>query len=104
MIVFACCQKAPEHDVWQFMLFLDDVRTDNGAIKFWPNSTTRLIDETHPRKSVEGLAEEIPEADAGELFVWHARTIHQSLPNKTNKRRLGLSWYVTTETVIERVN
>lgn len=91
-----------EHDVFMCMLFLDKTGPDNG-IEFWPNSVGRLVDHDHPKQAIKDLESDVPVFESGELAIWHARTLHQSLANKTDRQRLSLSWYISETTVISNV-
>jgi ectoine hydroxylase-related dioxygenase (phytanoyl-CoA dioxygenase family) len=83
--------------VYSFMLFIDEVTTENGAIEFWKFSQYIELDERHPMRPLErcGLELELLVGPEGTVVIFDSRLLHRSVPNATNKLRLTLHWYVT---------
>jgi ectoine hydroxylase-related dioxygenase (phytanoyl-CoA dioxygenase family) len=84
--------------VYSFMLFLDEVNVDNGAIEFWPKSKQMPVDKQNPERTLKmtGWTSEIVTGPKATVMAWDAFVLHRSLPNKTEKQRLTLQWFVTT--------
>jgi ectoine hydroxylase-related dioxygenase (phytanoyl-CoA dioxygenase family) len=85
--------------VYSFLLFLDEVTSENGTVAFWRHS--KLIGPIHPRHPERaldqaGLTSELLVGEEGTVYVWDSRLLHRSLANRTQKRRLALQWLVTS--------
>jgi hypothetical protein len=85
--------------VYTFVLFLDDVTPDNGAIKMWPKSKNCPHDRRSPKRVIKKsmLEDRILHGPRGTVCIWDARLLHQSLPNRTNKLRRTLVWMVNSK-------
>lgn len=77
------------------MVNIDIVTEDNGAVRFYPNS------ESLPIESQQSISRILRKArytdltgEIGDVTIWDAETIHYSLPNKSNKDRATLHWYI----------
>ena len=79
--------------VYSFLLCVDDVTEDNGAVLFWPESKKWPLDS---KKSIP-LSTVTLAGPKGTVFVWDSRMLHRSLPNKTNHVRKALSWFVNSQ-------
>jgi len=71
--------------VYSIMIFLDKVTEENGTIKFWRGSQMVKVQPKNAPRSAEqaGLKTENCFGPEGNVAVWDARLLHQSLPNKT---------------------
>ena len=86
--------------VYSFFLFLDEVTAANGTIAFWRESKLiGPVDPRHPERALDkaGMSSELLLGNAGTVYVWDSRLLHQSLANSTDKRRLALQWLVTSD-------
>jgi len=84
--------------VYSFMLFLDEVTAENGAIEFWKDSKLcGPLEKKCPERAINkaGLASEVATGPKAYVMVWDARILHRSLPNKSQNQRLTLQWLVT---------
>ena len=85
---------------------IDDVRVDNSCVQIIPGSHKKVL---HHVKSREGMAfgeEADPDAfgtagllnmemNPGEFFLFNEKLLHHSEPNRSQRRRLGMSVRVT---------
>ncbi len=85
--------------VYTFMLFLDDVTADNGAIEIWKESEECQVNPKNSMRAIDqdNLISECVEGKAGSLYIWDARLLHRSLPNKTETDRVTIAWVVKEE-------
>ena len=85
--------------VYTFMLFLDPVTKDNGAIEIWRESKTCPVEPNHKERGIlqRGLAPELVLGGEGTLKIWDARLLHRSLPNRTTRDRTTLLWMIKTK-------
>ena len=82
--------------VYTFMLFLDPVTKDNGAIQIWRESKTCPVEPHHKERGIlqRRLAPELVLGGEGTLKIWDARLLHRSLPNTTTRDRTTLLWMI----------
>ena len=81
------------------MLFLDDVTADNGAIEIWKESEECPVNPKNRMQAIvqNNLVSKCVKGKAGSLYIWDARLLHRSLPNKTKRDRVTLVWVVKAE-------
>jgi len=81
--------------VCSFLHMLHDVTSQNGAMKFWPNTTES------PFNPKNGVDQQEPSKETtnkdGTLLVFDSRMVHQSLPNTTEGQRLVISGFVCSQ-------
>jgi ectoine hydroxylase-related dioxygenase (phytanoyl-CoA dioxygenase family) len=85
--------------VCSFLLFLDEVTTDNGTVVFWRHSKLiSPVDPRHPERALvqAGLKSELLLGKEGTVCVWDSRLLHRSLANRTENRQLALQWIATS--------
>jgi ectoine hydroxylase-related dioxygenase (phytanoyl-CoA dioxygenase family) len=91
--------------IFSFMIFLDDVSGENGAIEFWPNSiSVPLPSRPTPalrRITASGLSSTLLTGPEGTVSVWDAREVHRSIRNDTEGSRRTMFFFVTTEDAAE---
>ena len=83
--------------VYTFLLCIDEVIEENGSIKMWCNSKKLSHDSSNPSRGKEGMDVKTLVGPKSTVFVWDARLLHQSLPNKSNNARTVLAWLVTSK-------
>ena len=89
---------------------IDDVTVENACVNIIPGSHQSVV--PHVRSPEGMLFAEMADMDyidtstavpmelrAGEFFLFNERTVHQSEPNRSDRRRLGLAVRVTTPIV-----
>ncbi|PTX97531.1 hypothetical protein DB346_21300 [Verrucomicrobia bacterium LW23] len=92
---------------------IDDVRIDNSCVQVLPGSHKKVVqhvasrdgmafgEEADPRGfSTDGLVN--MELKPGEFFLFNEKLLHHSEPNRSNRRRMGMSVRVTIPIV--RIN
>jgi ectoine hydroxylase-related dioxygenase (phytanoyl-CoA dioxygenase family) len=84
--------------VYVFYLCIDEITEHNGAITFWPESKTCPVSTKTPRRFIKNMQSTTLLGPRGTMFVWDARLLHQSLPNKTAGARKALVWLVNSVT------
>ena len=84
--------------IYTFMLCLDNVTPDNGSIKIWKESKMSHHDPKNPGQGIEGLVATTLLGTKNTVFIWDARLLHQSLPNKTSHARRVIVWMVSSKT------
>ena len=85
---------------------IDEVKTDNSCVQILPGSHKKVVphvasrdgmafgEEAEPGSfSLDGLLE--MELEPGEFFLFNEKLLHHSEPNRSNRRRLGMSVRVT---------
>jgi hypothetical protein len=93
--------------VYTFLLCLDVMTEDNGAIQFWPCSQKCESDPKHTTRGIErmNLVPEVLVGKRGTVFVFDARLLHKPLPNKSPIQRTLLGWQVSKPSlVLETIN
>jgi hypothetical protein len=87
--------------VYVFLLCVDEMTVDNGAIRFWRGSKNCRVDKRNPKRALKKL-KQVPNTLVGKkgtVFVFDARLVHEPLPNKTDTRRVLLGWQVSKPSV-----
>jgi hypothetical protein len=84
--------------VYSFLICIDAVTEENGAVILWPDTKKCPIVPTHPHRYLAKLSHvsHMLVGQKGTVFVWDARLLHQSLPNKSTKPRTTLQWFVNS--------
>jgi hypothetical protein len=87
--------------VYTFLLCVDEMTEENGAIRFWNGSKGCPVDKKNPTRGLQqmGLLPTTLVGAQGTVFVFDARLVHKPLPNKTDKQRILLGWQVAKPTV-----
>ena len=87
--------------VYTFLMFLHDIDESSGAIKMWNDSVGLDLSESKSRPrdiKARGLAEpSLLVGDAGTVYVFDGRLVHQSIGNASDRETVRLSWTVTAE-------
>jgi hypothetical protein len=87
--------------VYVFLLCVDEMTEENGAIRFWRGSKNCRVDKRNPKRALKKL-KQVPNTLVGKkgtVFVFDARLEHEPLPNKTDTRRVLLGWQVSKPSV-----
>jgi hypothetical protein len=87
--------------VYVFLLCVDEMTEENGAIRFWRGSKNCRVDKRNPKRALKKL-KQVPNTLVGKkgtVFVFDARLVHEPLPNKTDTRRVLLGWQVSKPSV-----
>ncbi len=85
---------------------LDDVKVDNSCVQILPGSHKRVLPHIPSRDGMAFSEEADPaafsterlvnmELKAGEFFLFNEKLLHHSEPNRSRRRRLGMSVRVT---------
>ena len=80
---------------------LTPVTLTNGTVKLYHNTTHTPCDPKHPNREVEKMTTggyEYMIADKGDIMVWDARILHQSMANVTGKLSCKLHWFIEGDT------
>lgn len=80
--------------IYSFSLCLDKVTLNNGAVRIWPTTQHTPYDPRHPKNSIKHQHYKDLTGEEGEVWMWDARLLHQSLPNSTKEKRCTLHFYV----------
>lgn len=85
---------------------IDDVRIDNSCVQILPGSHKKVVPHIRSREGMAFGEEADPkyfdaaqivnmELAPGEFFLFNEKLLHHSEPNRSNRRRLGMSVRVT---------
>jgi hypothetical protein len=83
--------------IYTFMLCIDEITQDNGALEIWCQSKKSVHQIKHPRRAIEGMVVKTLTGPKNTVFVWDSRLLHQALPNRTCKARTVLIWLVSSK-------
>ena len=92
------CSSSDDEGLLVVELLLDDIRLDNGTVKFWPKSIyvpcepgnrSRHIARMESKDEYQYLV-----ASAGDIMVWDARILHQSMSNSSRSPSVKLHWFI----------
>ena len=76
------------------ILFLCDVTAENGAIRFWPDTTQLKHSGKKPMKGLESRESLDVVGEKGTLVFFDSDILHQSLPNVTEGERRTIAWNI----------
>ena len=92
------CSSTDDEGLLVVELLLDDIRLNNGTVKFWPNS---IYVPCEPRNRSRHIARmeskdeyQYLVASAGDIMVWDARILHQSISNSSRSPSAKLHWFI----------
>ena len=76
---------------------MDAVTEENGSINMWCDLKKTPHDSNNPSRGKKGMVVKTLLGPKSTVFIWDARLLHQSLPNKSNNARTVLAWLVTSK-------
>jgi len=84
-----------ESGVYTFSVFLGKVTRHNGTIRLWKGSQKREIDLKNRKASISNLKPpELLTGDAGKVWLFDSRLLHQAAPNSSSNLRLNIVFAV----------
>ena len=83
--------------VYSFMLCLDEVTGDNGALAIWPETKKTKQDKKHPKRAMKGMVTTTMKGPKNSVFTWDSRLLHEPMPNRSRDARRILVWIVTSK-------
>jgi ectoine hydroxylase-related dioxygenase (phytanoyl-CoA dioxygenase family) len=92
------CSSTDDEGLLVVELLLDDIRLDNGTVKFWPKSIYVPCQAKNPSRHIAIMDSkdeyEYLVASAGDIMVWDARILHQSMSNSSRSPSVKLHWFI----------
>ena len=79
------------------ILFLCNVTAENGAIRFWPDTTQLKHNPKKPMDGLEGRESLDLVGEKGTLVFFDSNILHQSLPNVTESERRMIAWNIVVK-------
>ncbi len=83
--------------IYTIMYCIDEIAEENGAVQIWKESKYSNHDAKNPTQATKDMKVTSLVGPKGTVFIWDARLLHQSLPNKTNKARRVLIWMISSK-------
>ena len=99
------CHNIDENGIMTAWMSYNDVTKTSGSIRFWRDSIRFPHDLKSPYNQVrrEPMDRVLDlEAKKGNVVLFDARMLHQSLPNETDENGLRMSWFIANKDYLER--